>query len=529
MKKAICILLCSFITLSGFAQTASRDVVLLLDTSASMSDYYLEVRDYLSDSFLREFLSLGDTFHLISFSDRTRLEISRRVDGQSDIETIVGRLLLMYPLDSYSDIVSALRFAERYITSLSGSRAKSLVFISDGDNNPAPGTRLESANIQSLIAETATRLNRSGVSFEFIPIPRGSRPRLSSPSAPAQGSAVQAPSITSSVSDTQAPSASRPATVPSVSGTQASTTPLVSDTQAPSASRPATVPSVSGTQASTTPLVSDTQAPSASRPATAPPVSGTQASTTPLVSDTQAPSASRPAIAPPVPPQAEPVQEPESLAIETGAFPTVTPREEVLAPAPEKSSQPIKWPGITLPTLSIPTDALFFAVIGTGGLMLLAITALTLLTVTRLHNAPNRIIGAVAKQALLSAENVSDTMPPMLSLFVKDQPTTHGKQNLHILQPGHSLSLGGDESDDFVVSIVTIPRRIACVRFDGQHYTFIPRKLHSLPDIGSTTVQDCVGKEIRVVHKNFEVYLSIEQRENPLRGLGKFLRSFNSY
>lgn len=486
MKKAVWVLLCSFITLSGFAQTASRDVVLLLDTSASMSDYYLEVRDYLSGSFLREFLRLGDTFHLISFSDRSRLELSRRVDGQSDIETIVGRLLLMYPLDLYSDIVSALRFAERYITSLPGSRAKSLVFISDGDNNPAPGTRLESVNIQNLIAEIATRLNHSGVSFEFIPIPRGSHPRLSSPATP---SATQALS-----------------TAPSVSGTQASAT-------------QASTPSVPGTQAPTTPSVSGTQALSASRPATTLPVSDTQ---TPPTTSLSVPESSV------LPPQAEPAQEPEPPAIETGVYPAVTPREEVPAPAPEKPSQPIKWPRITLPTLSIPADTLFFVVIGIGGLMLIAIAALALLTATRLQNAPNRMMGVVAEQALLNAGKSSDTMPPMLSLFVRDQPATRGRQNLHILQPGYSLSLGGDESDDFVISIVTVPRRIARVCFDGQRYTFIPRKLHSLPDIDSTAVQDCIGKEIRVVHKNFEVYLSIEQRENPLQRLGSFLRSVNS-
>jgi hypothetical protein len=138
------------------------------------------------------------------------------------------------------------------------------------------------------------------------------------------------------------------------------------------------------------------------------------------------------------------------------------------------------------------------------------------------------MMGAVMEQALADAGNTSDTMPPMLSLFVKDQPATRERQNLHILRPGYSLSLGGDESDDFVVSIVTIPRHIARVRFDGQRYTFIPQKAHSLPDIGSASVQDCIGKEIRVVHKNFEVYLSIEQRENPLRTLGGFLRSVSS-
>jgi hypothetical protein len=137
------------------------------------------------------------------------------------------------------------------------------------------------------------------------------------------------------------------------------------------------------------------------------------------------------------------------------------------------------------------------------------------------------MMGAIAEQALLSAGNASHAIPPMLSLFVKDQPATRGRQNLHILQPGYSLSLGGDKSDDFIISIVTVPRRIARVRFDGQHYTFIPQKLHSLPDIDSKSVQDCIGKEIRVVHKNFEVHLSIKQRENPLWGLASFLHSVN--
>jgi hypothetical protein len=480
IKKTVWVLLCSFITLSGFAQTASRDVVLLLDTSASMSNYYLEVRDYLSGPFLREFLRLGDTFHLISFSDQIRLEISRRVDGQSDIETIVGRLLLMYPLAPYSDIVSALRFAERYIISLPGSRPKSLVFISDGDNSPAPGTLLESINIQNLIADTAARLNRSAIDFDFIPIPRGSRPRLSSPSASPPAGAVQ-----------QAPS-SRPSASPPAGAVQ----------QAPSS------------RLSASPSGAVQQAPSP-QPSAFPPAGAVQQAPSPQ------PSASPPAGAVQQAPSPQPSASPPA-----GAVQQAPPPRRADSP-PDTGSRTIKQPRIQVPAMSIPADALFFGVIGTGGILLLAAAAFAVLALTRLCNAPNRMMGRVAEQALLSL-NAADAMPPMLSLFVKDQPATNGRQNLHILEPGYSLSLGGDASDDFVISIVTVPRRIACVHFDGQRYTLIPQKHRSLPGLGSAPLQDCIGKEIRVVHNNFEVHLSIEQRENPLRNLGGFLRSFNS-
>ncbi|MDR3303105.1 MAG: VWA domain-containing protein, partial [Treponema sp.] len=188
------------------AQTSQRDLVVLIDTSASMSTHYQELRDYLSVFFPQNFLKKGDTVHLIPFSDRARLDFSRRISGRNDIEIIIGRLLLMYPLDPYSDIDAALRFAERYIASLPKTRAKSVVFISDGDHNPS-SPRVEGVDTQSVIAGTKARLQHVGVSFEFITIPAilaQSRP----PAAPSS-SPVQAPSPMSA--PVGAPFASGPA------------------------------------------------------------------------------------------------------------------------------------------------------------------------------------------------------------------------------------------------------------------------------------------------------------------------------
>ena len=148
MKKLVLAFLYSCMVFLLFGQTdpsggnprEPMDMVVLLDTSSSMSSFYEEVSAFITGPLLREFLGLADTFHLISFSDKPRLEISRRIEVQGDLEVIIGRMLLLYPLDPYSDISGALAYAEGYVSSLPGRRPKTLLVISDGDHNPPPGS-----------------------------------------------------------------------------------------------------------------------------------------------------------------------------------------------------------------------------------------------------------------------------------------------------------------------------------------------------------------------------------------------------
>ncbi|MFP3089277.1 hypothetical protein LQZ21_03000 [Treponema sp. TIM-1] len=135
-----------------------------------MSGSYQKTMDYVTGSFLKEFLRIGDTFHLISFSDTPRLEITRRIQGWGDVETIIGRLFLLYPLDPYSDIAGALAYGEKYVASIPGTRKKKVVLISDGDHNPRPGGTTEDS-VQHLISQTTDRLNRAGIDFYHVPVP----------------------------------------------------------------------------------------------------------------------------------------------------------------------------------------------------------------------------------------------------------------------------------------------------------------------------------------------------------------------
>jgi hypothetical protein len=107
------------------------DLIVLIDTSLNMSGHYREFIDYVSGPFLREFLRIGDTFHILSFSDSPKTEIARRIEGVGDVETIISRLYLLYPLESRRDLNGALDYAGSYIAELP-SRPRKLVLFTAG-------------------------------------------------------------------------------------------------------------------------------------------------------------------------------------------------------------------------------------------------------------------------------------------------------------------------------------------------------------------------------------------------------------
>ena len=96
MKKILLIvLLVIYAQFNIFSQSTDPiDLLLVLNSSSGMSSSYDNVNNYITGSFLTEFLRVGDTFHLIPFSENPRVDVSRRISSLGDVETIVGRMLL---------------------------------------------------------------------------------------------------------------------------------------------------------------------------------------------------------------------------------------------------------------------------------------------------------------------------------------------------------------------------------------------------------------------------------------------------
>jgi hypothetical protein len=106
------------------------DIIVVYDAGIESASDFERTQTYLSGAFLKEFLRPGDTFHLISFSENARIELSRRVEGAGDYRTIIGRLFLLYPLARASSLENAFRYAGEFAADLPPARPKKVVFFS---------------------------------------------------------------------------------------------------------------------------------------------------------------------------------------------------------------------------------------------------------------------------------------------------------------------------------------------------------------------------------------------------------------
>ncbi|MDR1971879.1 MAG: hypothetical protein LBQ46_08145 [Treponema sp.] len=182
------------------------------------------------------------------------------------------------------------------------------------------------------------------------------------------------------------------------------------------------------------------------------------------------------------------------------------------------------------------------------GLLALSILGLGLFILVRRLRSPNRAVAKAARPEKRARPNTAapaplkprrespyrDTAPKtkvkygeplMLRLFVEDQNTLIGKRNTHLVKPGLSFTVGGGRSD-FLIFLVPLPPHIGELRYESATCSFYPRKPAYFPDIGNNPVPDCVGKTIRIVSdKGYELFMRIEQYEDPLVKLNRLMRS----
>ncbi|MDR0323954.1 MAG: hypothetical protein LBI12_05885 [Treponema sp.] len=191
MKRiSLALILIAVLSFSAFGQnTDSIDLLLLLNTSTGMGSSYENVNDYITGSFLSEFLRVGDTFHLIPFSAVPRLDIARRISDIGDVETIIGRMFLQYPVEIGNNTGNAISFAEQYIRTLP-SRPKKIVLVSIG-----------SSDINSLVSSAKDRLRSANATLDYVQVTPG-QPITNFPRADRDSSArAQQPSVDTQTSE----------------------------------------------------------------------------------------------------------------------------------------------------------------------------------------------------------------------------------------------------------------------------------------------------------------------------------------
>jgi hypothetical protein len=538
MKRNIfLVLLLLFTIVCAYGQNSSPiDLVLLLDTSSSMSSSYDNVNNYVTGAFLNEFLRVGDTFHLIAFSGNPRLDVARRISGVGDVETIIGRMLLQYPVENGSNISSALNFAEQYINTLP-SRPKKIVLVSVGG-----------ADTNNLVTASKQRLNSKNTTLDFIQVTPGSAitnaPKSGRPAGTtnitgttgAGGSASSAGTSSQTQGTAGTGSASTQGGGRTATGTQdtgRTTTTGTTATGSGGASTSGGTTTTTGTGAGTG--STDQQSGGPSSTSTGGTSGGTSQDGTPYEGTSQ-----------------DGTTYGDNNSTDRVAKSYISEEER----ARRSESYYTSMPFIILVVI----------------LLLLLLGIIIFLASRKLGSRPNRVMAEVASAPQTeesTSPNPRDHMkfvdhskdlakyastqggrrttpydnhplkpdthkspvinpsgPLLLNLFVEDQNTMIGKRNIHSLKSGYSLSVGGSKSDDYYVFLVPVPGHLGEIRRDGSSLTFIPRKAKYFPDIGSNPVKDCINKTIRIVSdKNYEMRFRFEMYEDPLVALNRVLMS----
>ncbi|MDR2965430.1 MAG: hypothetical protein LBU88_06610 [Treponema sp.] len=494
---ALILIIFAVFIVHGQNQSSSPiDLVLLLDTSTGMSSSYDNVNNYITGGFLTEFLRVGDTFHLISFSQAPKLDVARRISATGDVETIIGRMMLQYPIERGSNIQAALTYVEQYVSALP-SRPKKIVLVSTGTNDTA-----------NLVAASSQRLSSRNTTIDFVRVTPG-QPITNVPSSGrAQPQRQGAADI-----------ARQPGTADTLRGDQGFTAGQgVADSTTPGAG--VTGDSWSTADGRITDGIADGRTTTDGWS-----LDGTGTTEDRIAADGIAV---------------------DTEGTETDSWSTTLPAPDSLS---EKSgvfnfSSSLPWIiGLILLLLLIIGIIILLSSrrLGSSPNRVMAQVASGGHDGTRERVDHSKDLARYAAGQSRRTTPYSDRPykpdtaapvvinphgPLLLNLFVEDQNTRIGKRNIHSLKSGYNLSVGGGKADGFLIFLVPIPPHIGELRRSGSQLSFIPKKARYFPDLGSNELRDCLNKTIRIISdKNYELRFRFEMYEDPLVTLNRMLNS----
>ena len=114
-----------------------------------------------------------------------------------------------------------------------------------------------------------------------------------------------------------------------------------------------------------------------------------------------------------------------------------------------------------------------------------------------------------------------------LELIVGEQNRHIGTRNIHHLSAGSSKSIGGGSSD-FLIFLVSVPRKSAEIHFDGEKLTFVPLHPELFPEL-SGPMEDCLEKDIPMISKGgYPMTLRFSRYEKPTDKVNKLLHCIDT-
>jgi len=121
--------------------------------------------------------------------------------------------------------------------------------------------------------------------------------------------------------------------------------------------------------------------------------------------------------------------------------------------------------------------------------------------------------------------NVNGHSKIMLELCVQRQNTNIGKRNIHMMNPGTRMAIGGGQSS-FLIFLVKFPPHIAEIRYDGITCDLAILKPEYFPHEKENIIHDCVNRAFTIISdKGFEIVFDLRIYEDPVVQLNRLLTS----
>ena len=184
---------------------STTDLIILLDSSQSMIPYYNDVAEFICKTILPSYLRYGDRFHVLTFSDTVQNPISKEVLTNADINAIVAGILLLYPLGTSTDLITALESTWKWTLDLPSVSNKVIVMITDGMHAPlvsSPYYSLTTEAVKTEIAKIADKIKSQNWTFKLITVPFTDGDATATENSKAPGAGMYTETIASSTGTT---------------------------------------------------------------------------------------------------------------------------------------------------------------------------------------------------------------------------------------------------------------------------------------------------------------------------------------
>ena len=551
---------------------AGLDLVVMVDTSASMFPYYDELVQYLLKDLLEHWLHKGDTFRLLSFADQPEVEISAKIEKPEDLTRIIERIYLLEPLGRYTDLVAALDYLYKYLNSLEPRTPKLVLLLTDGVHDPPPDSpnRGKADEVLAQLLKSADLIRMHGWDIHILQTPALASVSDRTITQAIAGSAAQPPALATKPGEREPGGAVETGTKPA-----AGVTP---EGQAPGRQAPG--------QASTTGKAPPGAAPEGQAPGTTAPSSQEPAQpesgrdllqafadragatvlpysqTTPQELTGQLTGFLTLRFPNPLgkvgrrftavftlsnPGSKE--AEISLVALRSGRMNLLTRTLICRIPAGQSAELPAE---VRLPLAMasgdyrLPVSAEFldeglrvsplegtltftlarpvvFGVIPFWLLLIVIAAALIILVVVLTLVVRNRLRDRTFSRVFGPGRGKGR---PLVLKVLRQNPNI-GTRNIHEVPPKSSRSVGGDGSV-FLIYFMPVPRKIGYIRNDGRHYIFVPKKLEYFPEL-KRPLEDCLNREIQAVSLHgHEMRFVFQEYVSPLEEINRLLRSVRS-